>query len=63
MWSVHMLNASRQKDYKTEVYVVKGLDLALVGLPTIEALSLVTKVHIVSTSKVTIPSKFLKLIS
>ena len=34
-----------------EVYVVKGLDLALVGLPAIEALSLVTRVHTISTSK------------
>ena len=37
-----------------EVYVVKGLDLALVGLPAIEALSLVTRVHTISsTSKET----------
>ena len=46
-----------------EVYVVKGLDLALVGLPAIEALSLVTKVHTISTSKETTPSKFPKLFS
>ena len=64
MWSVHMLNASRQRDYKTRsLYVVKGLDLALVGLPAIEALSLVTKVHTISTSKETIASKFPKLFS
>ena len=35
---------------KQEVYVVKGLDLALVGLPAIEALSLITKVHTISTN-------------
>ena len=48
---------------KQEVYVVKGLDLALVGLPAIETLSLITKVHTISTSKETIPSKFPKLFS
>ena len=44
-----------------EVYVVKGLDLALVGLPAIEALSLVTRVYTISTSKETIVFKFPKL--
>ena len=44
-----------------EVYVVKGLDLALVGLPAIEALSLVTRVNTISTSKENIVSKFPKL--
>ena len=46
---------------RQELYVVKGLDLALVGLPAIEALNLVTKICNISTDKETIVSRFPKL--
>ena len=44
-----------------EVYAVKELNLAFVGLLAFEALSLITKVHTISTSKETIVSEFSKL--
>ena len=46
---------------RQEVYVVKGLDLALVGLPAIEALNLVTKICNINTDEETIVSRFPKL--
>lgn len=46
-----------------EIYVVKGLDLALVGLPAIEALNLVAKICNINIDKETIVSRFPKLFS
>ena len=48
---------------RQEIYVVKGLDLALVGLPAIEALNLVAKVCMINTDKETFISRFPKLFS
>ena len=48
---------------RQEIYVVKGLDLALVGLPAIEALNLVAKVCMINTDKETFVSRFPKLFS
>ena len=46
-----------------EFYAVKSLDLALVGLPAIEALNLVAKICTINTDKETIVSRFPKLFS
>ena len=46
-----------------EVYVVKGLDLAFVGLPATEALNLVAKICTINTDKETIVLRFPKLFS
>ena len=48
---------------RQEVYVIKGLDLTLVGLPAIEVLNLVTKICAINTDKETNVSKFPKLFS
>ena len=50
-----------KKTTRQEVYVVRGLDLALVGLPAIEALNLVTKICAINTDKEAIVCRFLKL--
>ena len=65
MWTVYMTCSMHldRETTKQEVYVVKGLDLALVRLPAIEALNLVAKICMINTDKETFVSRFPKLFS